>query len=250
MLGNLLKGIFNKKNSNDIEVNKLPSQGLFYKDGFGISIKKAEVEDIIFYESNYKDDPISTITLVKDMVKKNIFLSKGYEFEDIASIDIVFLFFEIVKLTKGDSIWIHHTEESILFDKDHFNYFSVPDYLMEKYDSETKEFVIDGFKFKLPTIGIETSVTRFIGDSAMAGTLKDFSDKSYDFMYFLGDKNKLSNDEIINLLTIFNDELDMNEREIVDTIIKDFASFNRYTLKTDSGDVVEMGQLDLSKIWE
>ena len=250
MLGNLLKGLFNKKTSTDIDIKNLPSQGLFYKDGFEISIKKADTEDIIFYEANYKDDPISTIRLVKEMVRKNIFLGKGFEFNDIASIDIVFLFFEIVKLTKGDDIWIHHTNESIIFDKDHFNYFIVPDQLMKKYDPVNKEFVIDDFRFKLPTIGIETSVTRFISDSAIAGTLMSYSDKSYDFMYFLGDKTELDNDEILNLLTIFNDELGVTERNTVDTIIKEFAPFNKYTLKTDSGQVVEMGQLDLSRIWE
>jgi hypothetical protein len=47
MLIDLLRGIFNLTKKIDTKI--LPSQGLFYKDDFEISIKRADVEDIIEY---------------------------------------------------------------------------------------------------------------------------------------------------------------------------------------------------------
>lgn len=249
MLSNLLKGIFNRKSANDLNLKELPSQGLFYKDGFNISIKKAELEDIVYYEENYKEDSLNTISLIKDVVKKNSFLPPNFGFEDISSIDVVYIFFEIVKLTTGKEILIYHTDESILFETENFNYFKISPEDMDNYDNDSKDFLIGGFRFKLPTIGVESSITNFISESAIRGTLSLVGDKSYDFMYFLGSKTDLSYDEIENLLTIFNEELGEEEKGIVSAIIGKFSHFNRYTLKTSNGNVVEMGQLDLSKIW-
>ena len=67
-LVNLLKGLLNLQKKIDIKI--LPSQGLFYKDDFEITIKKADVEDIIEYEYNYiKDDLGSVIFKLKKVVE-------------------------------------------------------------------------------------------------------------------------------------------------------------------------------------
>jgi len=250
MLSNLLKGLFNRKSLTELNLKKLPSQGLFYSDEFKISIKKADVDGIIYYKHNYKDDPLSVIWLIKKIVKNNIHLTKGYKFEDISSIDIVFIFLEIVKLTTNNDIIMIHTDDVVTFDSDHFNYFNIDKDLMDKYDRDKKEFVIDDFRFKLPTIGVEGSVTKFITESASLGTLSEFSDKSYDFMYFLGDRTDLSYDDIVNLITIFNDELGDKEMETISNIMENFSPFNKYTLKSDSGRILDVGKLDLSKIWD
>lgn len=250
MLSNLLKGLFNRKIFKKIDLTKLPSQGIFYSDGFDISIKKATIEDISYYKDNYQDDPLSIIGLIKEIVKTNSVVSDGFSFDDISSIDIVYIFFEIVSLTKGDDIWINYVGRSILFNSDHFNYFELDDDLMDKYDPTSKEFNIEGFKFRLPSIGIESSVTDFIKESAINGSLGKFSDKSYDFMYFLGNRNSLDYNEVENLITIFNDELGNSEKDIVTKIINDFSSFSRYSLKSDDGEILEMGDLDLSRIWD
>ena len=70
-LVNLLKGLLNLQKKIDIKI--LPSQGLFYKDDFEITIKKADVEDIIEYEYNYiKDDLGSVIFKLKKVVEKKV----------------------------------------------------------------------------------------------------------------------------------------------------------------------------------
>jgi len=74
MLIDLLRGIFNL--TKNIDIKTLPSQGLFYKDDFKISIKRADVEDIIEYEHNYiKDNVGVVISKLKHLVKKNIKIS-------------------------------------------------------------------------------------------------------------------------------------------------------------------------------
>ena len=77
----------------------------FYKNDLQIFIKKADKKDISEYENEFKKDNLGIIIgKVKSVVEKNIILPNGYLFEDLKSIDIVFLFLEIVKLTKNKSI--------------------------------------------------------------------------------------------------------------------------------------------------
>ena len=99
----IIKGILNLQHK--IDLKKLPSQGLFYKDDFEIQIKKAELSDIIEYEYNYdREDLGIVITRLKKIVENNVILSNGYTYNDIKSIDVVFLFLEIVKLTNKKPI--------------------------------------------------------------------------------------------------------------------------------------------------
>ena len=94
-LSNILKGILNLQKK--INVKTLPSQGIFYKDDFELWIKKADVEDIIEYEYEYEKENLGlVISRVKKIVEKNAITSNGYSFNDIKSVDVVFLFLEIV----------------------------------------------------------------------------------------------------------------------------------------------------------
>jgi len=140
---NLIKSLLNLQKKLDKKI--LPSQGLFYKDDFEIWIKKANVGDIIEYEHDYvKDDVGVVITKLKKIVENNTILSSGYTYNDIKSIDVVFVFLEIVKLTKGKSINLNYFDdekgkESIIeFDSSHFNYFKIDNNVMEKYDNKSK----------------------------------------------------------------------------------------------------------------
>ena len=88
---NLVKNLLNIQKK--VEKRFLPSQGLFYKDDFEISIRKAEQNDINEYEVDFIKDNLGLIIYkVKKIVEKNIVLTKEYTFEDIKSIDVVFLF--------------------------------------------------------------------------------------------------------------------------------------------------------------
>ncbi len=87
-ISGFLKGILNLQKK--VELNLLPSQGLFYKDDFELYIKKADISDIIEYEYNYvKDDLGSIIARVKRVVEKNLIFKNGYTFDDIKSVAAV-----------------------------------------------------------------------------------------------------------------------------------------------------------------
>ena len=164
---NLVKNLLNIQKK--VEKRFLPSQGLFYKDDFEISIRKAEQNDINEYEVDFIKDNLGLIIYkVKKIVEKNIVLTKEYTFEDLKSIDVVFLFLEIVKFTKGKSIKIDFINEmtgkpdTVEFSSEYFNYFKLNDNLINDYNKELNCFEIDGYKFSLPTIGIENCLTNFL----------------------------------------------------------------------------------------
>lgn len=250
-ISNLLSGLLGFKKGKNLDLKKLPSQGIFYKNDFWIKIKKAEEEDIIMYNHKYDPkDAILVINMIKEIVRSNIYLPKGYKFESIMSIDIMYIFFEIVKLTKGKEITIVHKEGSVKFNSDTFNYFNVPKEIQKRFDENNKEFVIEDFKYKLPTIGIENSVTNFLINKQTNGESNKYMNLSYNFMYFLGDKETLTNEEIENLVIIFNKELDDDDKNTISEIVKKFEGFMKYSLKMKDGRIIPLSELDLGDIWK
>jgi hypothetical protein len=90
-ISGFLKGILNLQKKVDLKL--LPSQGLFYKDDFQLYIKKVDLTDIIEYEYKYvKEDLGLIISKVKKIVEKSIIIKNDYTFDDIKSVDIIFLF--------------------------------------------------------------------------------------------------------------------------------------------------------------
>ncbi len=252
---NLLKSLLNLQKKIDTKI--LPSQGLFYKNDFEIIIKKADVADIIEYELDYiKDDIGIIIKKVKKIVQKNIILTHGYKFDDLKSIDIIFVFLEIVKFTKGESIKVNYFDEDrgkediIEFSNTYFNYFKVDENIKKHYDSENKCFTIDGFKYSLPAIGVETSLTNFLLFKSNHPDAHLYKDYFYDFTYFLSDKNELSFNEIENLIQVFNHDLDKNDIKKVKKIVSIFSSIQKYSL-IKNGKVIDINsKIDLEKIWK
>ncbi len=118
--------------SKRIDILKLPTQGYFYPSNFDIKIKKAQDEDIIDYEFNFdKENILLVIEAVKKIVKNNTVFNSEYKFEDLKSVDIVYLFLEIVKYTKSKKILIDFfnddvgTIDKIEFCSDNFKYFDL-----------------------------------------------------------------------------------------------------------------------------
>lgn len=254
-LTNIIRGILNTQKK--INLKELPSQGLFYKDDFELSIKKANIEDIIEYEYNYeKDDLGLVITRIKKIVERGAILSNGYSFSDIKSIDIVFLFLEIVKFTNGNPVVLTYfddikgSEESISFDSKNFNYFKLSSKIMSKYDKESKEFIIDGFKYSAPSIGAENCLTQFLISKAGDLNAIKYNNYSYDFLYFLGHKKNITFNEIENLIQIFNFDLQENELKSIKKITKDLSIISRYSLIRDNKVIDVSAKIDLEKIWK
>lgn len=252
---NLVKNILNLQKK--IDKSSLPSQGLFYKDDFEITIKRADTEDVIDYELDFIKDNLGVIIYkVKKIVEKNINFSRGYQFEDLKSIDVVFLFLEIVKFTKGDSIKISFTneenglKETIDFSSEYFNYYQISDSVMSKYNNELKCFEIDGYKFSLPTIGIENCLTRFLIHQQKKADALKYNDYFYDFTYFLSDRKEISFDELENLIQIFNFDIEPDEFSKITNILKYFQPLQKYSL-IKKGKVIDINsRIDLENIWK
>jgi hypothetical protein len=254
-ISNLVAGLLN--HNKKIDIATLPSQGIFYEDDFEIKIKKASVDDIIEYEFNFKKDDIgSIIQKVKKVVQNNTILSKNYDFEDIKSIDVIFIFLEIVKFTKKLPIIINYYDEelegefSIEFDKKTFNYFFISSEMMKYYDKENKCFFIYGYKFSLPTIGVENCLTNYLIYKSSDKNAEKFQKYSYDFNYFLSQKKYLSFQEIENLIQIFNYELEKEEKLKIKDILDKFLPLQKYSL-IKNGKVIDINsKLDLDNIWK
>jgi hypothetical protein len=251
----IIKGILNVQKK--IEVIYLPSQGLFYKDDFELYIKKAKIEDIIEYEYKYNKENLgSVITRLKKIVEKNVILSKNYTYNDIKSIDIVFLFLEIVKFTNNKPIKLNYfndtngKDELINFESETFNYYEPELDLIEKYDTETKEFNFNGYKYSVPSIGIENSLTHFLVSKSDDPNSESYNTYSYDFLYFLGNKSILSFQEIDNLIQIFNFDITESDRKYIRKIVKKLSEIGRYSLKRDSQIIDVTAKIDLEEIWK
>lgn len=239
-----------------LDIKKLPTQGYFYPQDFEVKITKAKIEDIIEYEFNFKsDDVLSIIELIKIFVQKNVEFSKGYKFEDLKSVDIIFIFLEIVKFTNNKPIKISYFDSGsqkiteINFNEKLFNYFNFSDF-WENYNIDFKSFDFDGYKFSMPSIGVENSVTNFLLRRINSEKASYYNDQSYDFLFFLGDKNYLSDKEIENLITIFNEDIDDTEKENIKSIISKFNNLIGYSIRVDNKIIDLKSNLDLENIWK
>lgn len=238
-----------------IDIKFLPSQGYFYPEDFEIKIKKATDEDIIDYEFNFDGENIlQIIESIKKIVLNNTFFSNNYKFEDIKSIDIVYLFLEIVRYTSSKEIEVDFfnseigKNDKIIFDKKNFEYFNLSDY-KQKYLKEDCSFLIDGYKFSMPSVGVENSLTNYLFSISNDKGSDRYNDYSYDFLFFLGRKNNLTFDEIENLITIFNFDIDDKEKEKIQSIIKKFVKIIDYNLKLNNILIDVKSKLNFEHIW-
>lgn len=251
----IIKGILNVQKK--IDVLTLPSQGMFYKDDFEIYIKKADLEDIVEYEHKYdKEDLSFVITKLKKIVEKNVSLSRSYTYNDIKSIDIVFLFLEIVKFTNGKPVTLYFfnemigKEEEIKFEASTFNYAQLDKEIILKYNKENREFDFEGYRYSIPSIGIENSLTNFLIHKSRIPDSDAYNHYSYDFLYFLGHKSHLTFDEIENLIQIFNFEIDEEDRKKIRKIVKKLSVIGRYSLRKDSQVIDVTAKIDLATVWK
>ena len=236
-----------------LDIKSLPSQGYFYKDDFEIFIKKATMDDIIEYEINYDNTNIALIlNRLKRIVYKNTIVKNGTG-DDIKNVDIIFIFFEIVRFTNKKQILIEYSNKigektKIEFCAENFNYLNLTRQ-MSHYDSEAKEFNISGYRYSLPSGGVENSLTDFLIEKSNKLD-KKLSEYNYDFIYFLGHKSTLTFSEIENLIEIFNFDLDQGELDLISNIVNIFSGFQHYSLKKDDNFIDITGKINLRDIWK
>lgn len=248
---NIKEYIFGKKI--ELEVKKLPSMGLFYDDEFKIFIKKMEIEEIFLFKKEYDFNNIFKITeSIRRVVEKHTIYSKGYNIDDLSSIDLMYVFYNIIALTKNKPINFIYQYNNILknipFTEATFRYAKL-DKLLENYDPKTKTVNVGSYRLKYPTIGIEKSIYNFIIDMGKQNKIDDYKDYNYNFMYFVPDKKTLTYEEIDNLLILFNNELpDDLQKTITEAlgIISDNMGYKLYSKEDDS--VIDISSIDLKNI--
>lgn len=235
-----------------INTKDLPSQGLFYDKDFDIKIKKADIEDIIEYEHKFdKDNLLSAIECIKNVVNRNVIISNNkFTYDYIKSVDIIFIFLEIVKFTTGKEIEIPYIdingkERIINFSMENFNYFDFSEY-MKSYNETTREFEIDDYRFSLPSIGLETSLTNYL----ISNQNKNLSNLSYDFMFFLCNKSIITIAEIENLIQIFNYDIDGDEINKIRSLIDKFKNIVSYSLVVEDSPLEIKSKINLCDIWK
>lgn len=243
------------KRKKKIDVKVLPSQGYFYRDDFTISIKTADEQDIVEYESDYDRENFGMVlSKLKAVVHKNVILSESYNFNHIKSIDIVFLFLEIVKFTKRKSIEINYIDDCtgmldiVKFDKENFNYFVPED--IDTWNRNKRCFDINGYSVSLPSIGIENSLTHYLIERSYDSDAEKYNDYNYNFTFFLDGKERLNFEEIDNLIQIFNFDIDEDEKIKVEDAVERIKPMQRYSL-IKNGRIIDMSsKLNLEKIWK
>ena len=238
-----------------IDSKILPSQGIFYQDDFSLRIQKASIEDINQYESNFdKNDFLKSFDCIKQVVKKNTLVSEGYDFLDIKSIDIIFIFLEIVKYTTKKDIRVSFFNKNgnldfIKFSSENFNYFNFKKY-NDFYNSKTKEIIIDGYKFSLPSIGVESSLSKYIMTRTSEDEIKMLSKASFDFVFFLTGKRYLNDHEIKNLVQIFNFDMDEEQKKKIKSITDNFKDIISFSLISDDSIVEIKSKINMEHIWK
>lgn len=236
-----------------VDLEKLPSQGIFYPKDFEIKLKKVNLEDIIEYEVNFDNDNLfGAIEAIKKIVRKNLIFNNNYNFFDVKSVDIVYLFFELVSFTNKKPIRIPFFDDGsgkeILLDftPENFNYFDFSNWENQIVENQIS---IEGYKFSWPTIGVENCLTQFLLDKSFKQDSQEWNNHNYDFIFFLGNKNNLTFEEIENLVTIFNYELENSELDKIKKIVQTFSGVVGYTLKKGSRLIDLKSKLDLKTIW-
>jgi hypothetical protein len=250
---NILRGLASR--NKQLNTKELPSMGLFYPDDLKIYIGKCTDEDIAIYEANF--DPKNVLTMVycmKAIVEKCVTMNKNYDISWLKSIDMLYLMLEIVKHTKGVEVSIKHYDDikstyiHLPINAKTFNYLDLTT-LMDSYLPDSKEFLIDGYRLSIPSKGIETSLTEYLSNTITIETAETMTNYSYDFIYFLGNRNAISYSEIETLIEIFNDSMDVPNREVVSNVVKKFSPMISYTLKYNERVVEIKNKIDLATIW-
>ena len=246
---NNIKRFFTR--TKNIELSTLPSMGLFYKDDMRISIKRASKSIIDQYTSNYNDESlIDIIDTIKYVVRTCTILNKEYNYYDIKGVDTIFIFLEIVKFTLNKEICIKDNDETIIFCSENFNYHKNSKFINKYYNSERKSVEYNGYSGTLPSIGIEKSLTDYMITNYTDEDGDKWLNYTYSFMYFLSDKNNITNDEFLNLIEIFNNEMSDKDKEDVKYIVDNLLPLTNYSLLDKYGNVVDLkSKINFKDIW-
>tara|TARA_R110000772_G_scaffold2410_4_gene8576 strand:- start:52591 stop:53367 length:777 start_codon:yes stop_codon:yes gene_type:complete len=245
ILENLITNIFGTKKLYEVNIKKLPSQGYFYPENLKIYINKGDLDDQLRYYHGIDNSNIfGMISTLKNLLVNRVeFNLKDFIFDRLRAIDIFFMFIEFIKHTTGKKLYISGIE----FNYNNFVYFDF-DQFSKNYDPIKRAFVFGDWTFSLPSIGIETSLSQFSYKISINGETDRYKEKNYNLIYFLGDKNKLNYNDMINLIDLFEDLTDVHQEE-VNTIVKSFSKSGLYFLIKIGKKAIRINPDMLKNIW-
>tara|TARA_R110000772_G_C13305840_1_gene439332 strand:- start:4107 stop:4892 length:786 start_codon:yes stop_codon:yes gene_type:complete len=242
----LISSLFNKKkNQHSLNVKRLPSQGYFYPDDLEIYIEKGNIDDqIVYYHGIDNSNIFGFISTIKSILSKKIeFNYTDFTFDRLRAIDVFFIFIEFVKYSTNKKIFfsgIEFCHENFV----HFNFNQFED----QYNREDLSFTFNEWMFSLPSIGIETSLSKFSYEISIKGQSDEYKDKNYNLIYFLGDKTELSYEGMVNLVELFED-LDKEHQNQINSIVEKFSKAGLYFLIEMGKKSIRVNPTMLKEIW-
>lgn len=245
-LQTLISNIFqNRKKKYFMDVSKLPSQGYFYPEGLEIYINKGNIDDQIIYHKGIESSNIfGFISTVKSILSKRVeFNQSDFDFESIRAIDIFFIFIEFIKHTIDKKVFFGNIE----FCHENFVYFDFTQY-STIYDEVDRSFKFGDWAFSLPSIGIETSLSKFSYEISIKGLSDKYRDRNYNLVYFLGKRNSISYQQLIDLIDLF-DDLPQDDQDEINKIVEYFSRIGVYFLIEIGKKSVRVNPSLLKNIW-
>lgn len=213
---------------NELIVNnyELPSRGYFYPSDFKIILTRIDIDDVrnVFTRVSNTTPKMTSyvmMVLINNILIDQIILNKGYSYDMLVSIDILYLFLELIKFSKGSDVDIN----GVAFKSDNFEYFDFDDW-GEYYDAEKRAFIFDGWEMRLPSVGAYQSVIDY---AILKGKNAD-NNIDLTLLYFLKENSYFMGvSEIENLSLCFND-LSAKERERLKKITKKLEGHMTYRI--------------------
>lgn len=239
-----------------INIKNLPSQGLFYADDFEIYITKLDKDYINEYKT--KLDVTSLQKLLKRITRVIIdhtSFNNEYTYRNIVSIDLFFIFLEIVKYTTNKPIIINHYDDEndidvrLEFNEENFNYFKPTEEMSKSYNYGKKCFELNGYMISPPTTGVEEDLTELLNSISSLPGSEIYNDYNYNFIYVLGNKTSINVKEIKNLIQIFNNDITKEEEEKLKDAVSKITSIQKYEIKYNNIKL-SLSSIDLFKIFD
>jgi hypothetical protein len=148
-----------------------------------------------------------------------------------------------VKFTTGEKVYFSGVE----FIPNNFMYFNFEEYA-EYYEETTREYIFDGWRFSLPSIGIESSLNKFSYEITIKGELKKYQNSNYNLIYFLGNQHKLNYGEMLNIIHAM-DDLSKKDESYINEIVEKFSNVGIYLLISEGSDPVKISPNMIKEIW-
>lgn len=220
---------------------------LFYVKDFNIEIRHINKELVDKYNAINFSSPFEVSDIIYEILKYSVKLPGGFTVSDILSCDIMYIFFEIVKITKNENLYFSKktNDEFIVieFIDSNYKYVRLSDKIMSYYDTESLCFNINGFKMRLP---------KYKYDGILLGYIIDNDISILNYLLVIYFSHNLKSDVNIDILLRYNDILfDCADDETIDLIsefITDISQIAHMNITNGIDELSIIDTLDMKSI--